>query len=263
MSYALITGASKGIGKAFAESLAKRQIDLLLVARTDSLLQQLSDDLKNKYGVRAQYLALDLSQQDSAQKIFQWVDENNFDVQILINNAGYALWGNFIELSLQEQNEMIAVNIFTMINLTHLLIPKLMLQNRAYILNLSSSAAYQAVPTITLYAAAKSFVLSFSRGLRRELNSTPISVTCLSPGPTKTNFVERARMFHMQKLSDKMSMSPEDVAEFGIKGMLAGKAEIIPGFTNQAGAFMARIAPKNLVEKVAGGLYVKKEKRKK
>jgi short-subunit dehydrogenase len=258
MPYALITGASKGIGKAFAGHLAKRKMDLLLIARTDALLQQLSNELKNNYGVKVQYLALDLAQPDAPQKIFQWVEENKFDVQMLINNAGYALWGNFIELSLQEQNEMIAVNIFTMVNLTHLFIPKLLLHDRAYILNVSSSAGYQAVPTITLYAAAKSFVLSFTRGLRHELKNTPISVTCLSPGPTKTHFVERARMYHMQKLSDKMSMSAEDVAEFGIKGMLARRAEIIPGFTNQLGAFMARHAPKKIVEKVAGGLYVKK-----
>lgn len=259
MPYALITGASKGIGKAFAESLAKRKFDLLLIARTDSLLQQLSTDLNKKFGVKVQYLALDLSKQDSAQKIFQWVDENKFDVQVLINNAGYALWGNFRELSLQEQNEMIMVNINTMIGLTHLLIPKLLQHDQAYILNVASSTAYQAMPTIALYSAAKSFIVSFSRGLYHELKSTPISVTCLSPGPTKTNFVERAKMFHMQKLSDKMSMSAEAVAEFGIKGMLAKKTEIIPGFTNQLGAFMARHAPKKLVEKVAGGLYVKKD----
>ncbi len=259
MSYALITGASKGIGKAFAESLAKRKFDLLLIARTDSLLQQLSIDLNKKYGVNVQYLALDLSQQDSAQKIFQWVDENKFNIQVLINNAGYALWGNFVELSLQEQNEMIMVNINTMISLTHLLVPKLLLQDKAYILNVASSAGYQAVPTIALYAAAKSFILTFSRGLHHELKNTPLSVTCLSPGPTKTNFVERAGMFHMQKLSDKMSMSAETVAEFGIKGMLARKIEIIPGFTNQLGVFMARHAPKKIVEKVAGGLYVKKD----
>jgi len=259
MSYALITGASKGIGKSFAESLAKRKFDLLLVARTESLLQKLSIDLSNEYGVKVQFLAIDLSQSDTAQKIFQWVEENKFDVQALINNAGYALWGNFIELSLQEQLEMINVNINTMVSLTHLLIPKLLLHDKSYILNVASSAGYQAVPTITLYAAAKSFLISFSRGLNHELKNTSISVTCLSPGPTKTNFIERARMFHMQKLSDKMSMSPESVAEFGIKGMLARKTEIVPGFTNRIGIFMARHAPKKIVEKVAGGLYVKKE----
>src|SRR6185295_3398585 len=128
MPYALITGASKGIGKAFAESLAKRKIDLLLVARTESLLKQLGDDLKKQYGVAVQYLAIDLSLHDSPQKISQWIGENNFDVQILINNAGYGLWGNFSELSLQEQNEMITVNISTMVNLTYLVIPKMRTQ---------------------------------------------------------------------------------------------------------------------------------------
>lgn len=260
MPYALITGASKGIGKAFAESLAKRKIDLLLVARTESLLKKLGDDLKKQYGIEAQYLAIDLSLHDSPQKISQWIGENKFDVQILINNAGYGLWGNFSELNLQEQNEMITVNISTMVNLTYLMIPKMRMQKQAYILNVCSTTAYQAVPTLTVYAAAKAFVLSFSRGLRHELKSTSISVSCISPGATKTNFLERARMFHMEKLSDKMSMSPESVAEAGIKGMLKKKAEIIPGLTNRIGVVAASFAPKILVEKVAAGLYTKKEK---
>jgi short-subunit dehydrogenase len=259
MPYALITGASKGIGKAFAESLAKRKTDLLLVARTESLLLQLANDLRKNFGVRVQVLSLDLSQPGAPQKILKWVEENNFDVTILINNAGYGLWGNFIDMDLQEQNEMLAVNISAMVNLTYLLIPKLRTQEKAYILNVCSTTAYQAVPTFALYAAAKAFVLSFTRGLRHELKKTSISVSCVSPGPTKTNFVERARMFHMQKLSDKMSMRPEQVAETGIKGMLKKKAEIVPGFTNQLGVTLARFAPKALVEKVTGGLYVKKE----
>ena len=260
MPYALITGASKGIGKAFAESLAKRKIDLLLVARTELLLKQLAGDLKKQYGIQVQYLAIDLSLHDSPQNISRWIEENKFEVQILINNAGYGLWGNFSDLNLQEQNEMITVNISTMINLTYLMIPKMRTQKQAYILNVSSTAAYQAVPTLTLYAAAKAFVLSFSRALRYELKDSPISVSCISPGPTKTNFVDRARMLHMQKLSDKMSMSAETVAEAGINGMLRKKAEIIPGLTNRMSVMAARFTPKTLVEKVAAGLYTKKEK---
>ncbi len=258
MAYALITGASKGIGKAFAENLARRKINLLLVARSGQLLEDLASDLKKRSGTKVHFMAIDLSLPGAAQKVFQWIEEEKFEVQILINNAGYALWGNFSELDLQEQNEMLAVNITTMVNLTHLLIPKLKKQKQSYILNVCSTAAYQAVPTLTLYAAAKSFVLLFSRGLRRELKNSSVSVSCISPGPTKTNFVERAKMLHMQKLSDKMSVTPSSVAEIGIKGMLGKKAEIIPGFTNKVSALSARLAPKSLVEKIAGGLYVKK-----
>ncbi len=258
MSYALITGASKGIGKAFAELLARKKYNLLLVARTETLLGQIAAELRNKSGVQVEFLALDLSQPDSPRKIAEWIQTNNFDVNILINNAGYGLWGNFAEISLQDQNEMITVNISAMINLTYLLMPLLRLQKQAYILNVCSTAAYQAVPTLTVYAAAKSFVLLFSRGLRQELKKTSVSVTCLSPGPTKTNFVERAKMFHMQNLSNKMSMSPEHVASIGVSGMLKKKAEIIPGLTNQLSVMATRIAPKSLVEQVAGGLYVKK-----
>src|SRR4030095_9270105 len=154
---------------------------------------------------------------------------------------------------------MIAVNVNALVNLTHLLIPKLLKNKSAYILNVASSTAYQAVPTMNTYAAHKACVRSFSRGLRYELKKTPISVSCLSPGGIKTNFIERARMPHMQKKSDQFSMEPDAVAAIALRGMFSGKSEIIPGFINQVGAFSNRLMPKALVEKFAAGLYVKKK----
>lgn len=260
MSFALITGASKGIGKSFAMLLANKKYDLLLVARSAEELQQVCIEIADRYQVSCNYLAIDLSDREAAGKLYEWVANNGYKVSILINNAGYGLWGSFHDLSLDEQNEMMVVNMVSLVNLTHRMLPQLMQQEKAYILNVSSTTAYQAVPTMNIYAASKSFVLLFTRALRYELKHTSVSVSCLSPGGTKTNFVQRAKMPHMQKISDRMSMEPDDVAATALRGMFAGKAEIIPGLVNKIGAVSASLMPKALVEKIAAGLYVKKEK---
>jgi len=260
MPYAIVTGASKGIGKAFAENLAGRKFNLVLVARSEELLNQLSTKLQQENGVTVYSLVLDLSKRESPKRIFEFITEKKLDVEVLINNVGYSLWGNFHELGLEEQNEMITANIFTTVNLSHLLIPLLLKNKKSYILNVCSTAAYQSVPTMTIYSASKAFILSFTRGLRWELRNTSISVSCLSPGSANTDFIERAKMEHMRKAAEKVNWEPADVAEAGLSGMFKGKAEIIPGFINQLNALAPRLAPKTLVENIAGNLYKKKEK---
>jgi len=260
MSFALITGAGKGIGKAFAENLAQRKYDLLLVSRSEDDLKKVCAELTQRFQISCHYLAMDLSKNDSAKQIEDWINENHFEVSILINNAGYGLWGKFTELSLEEQNEMLSVNISALVNLTHRLVPYLQKQSKAYILNVASSSAYQAMPTLNVYAASKSFVVSFTRALHHELKGSNISVTCLTPGTVKTNFVSRARMPHMQELSDKLSDQPDKVAKAGLKAMFAGKIETIPGFMNHFGVFANRLAPKSFVEKMVAKIYQQKEK---
>lgn len=258
MKYALITGSSKGIGKAMAESLAKRKYNVLLIARSEKLLQSLAVEIKQKYNVDAKWLALDLSKAEAATEVKNWVAQNNFPVSILINNAGYGLWGNFHELALEDQNNMLQLNVFTLVNLTYLMIPVLTLQSKSYILNTGSMAGLQSIPTLNLYAASKALVNTFTRGLSHELKNTHISVSLLSPGGVKTDFTERAGMHHMQKMAEKFSMDPEDVAEIAIKGMFDKKKEIMPGFINRFSAAMVKILPKSLIENIAGSTYKKK-----
>ena len=258
MGYALVTGSSKGIGRAIALNLAGRGYDLLLVARSEDVLAELALEITNTKKVQAHYLALDLSAKNAENQILSWVESKGYEVSVLVNNAGYGLWGNFSDLTLEEQNNMMQLNMNFLVNLTYKLIPYLKKQPKSYILNVGSTAAYQAVPTLSLYAATKSFVVLFTRGLRHELARTPISVSCLSPGGTKTGFIERSRMHHLQKTSDKLSMEPEEVAEIGVKGMLKGKMEIIPGFLNWFSVGLIRMLPKVLVEKAAGNLYKQK-----
>lgn len=254
-NYALITGASKGLGKAMALEMAKRKFDLLLVARSEKELVALALEIQKNNGVDVRILAIDLSLNDSAQQTLDWVNHQNLPVSVLINNAGFGLWGNFDEVSLPEQLNMCKLNMDALVSLCHLFLPLLKQQPQAYILNVSSTAAYQAVPTLGIYAATKAFVLAFTRALRFELATTHVSVSCLSPGAIDTGFAERAGLDPFSKMAQKFNMKPTIVAEIAINGMLARKAEIIPGFTNIISAYAIRFLPKSLIEKMAAGIY--------
>ncbi|MCX3266488.1 SDR family NAD(P)-dependent oxidoreductase [Pedobacter agri] len=254
-TFALVTGASKGLGKAIATELAKKGYHLLLVARSENELAKLSEELQTGYGIKALYFPIDLSQQTSAKTVSEWVEKNDFPVSILINNAGYGLWGRFDELPLEDQINMCHLNIDVVVELSYLLIPRLSRSDKAYILNVSSTAAYQAVPTLAVYAATKSFVLSFSRALRFELKNTTIAVSCLSPGPIDTGFAHRAGLDAFSKMAEKFNMQSEEVAKIALKGLFAHQPEIVPGFTNWISVFANRILPKAFIEKMAAGIY--------
>ncbi|MBC8153660.1 MAG: SDR family oxidoreductase [Bacteroidetes bacterium] len=256
MTYALITGASKGIGKAIATELARRQFNVLLLARSGDQLRQLADELRQTYGVQADYLAVDLSAGDAAQRVFDWCQTRNYVVQTLVNNAGYGLSGPFETYSIAEHENMMAVNMTALMQLCRLFLPILRQQPKAYILNVASSAAYQAVPGLSLYAATKAFVLTFSRGLHQELRKTSVSVTAVSPGSTDTEFAARARVGEKAlKAAEKINMTPGAVAKIAVDSMLAGKIEVITGVVNKLGAFAAWLLPKGLVERTAGKIY--------
>jgi len=253
--YALITGASKGIGKSIALSLAESGYHLLLVARSESDLLLLSQSIVAAYKVEVHYLSADLSSSAAVLEIADWCNRKTTNLSILVNNAGYGLWGNFDQLSIQQQLNMLRLNIDAVIELSYHLIPVLKKQKQAYILNVSSTAAYQAVPTLALYAASKSFILSYSRALRYELKDSPVSVSCLCPGPTATGFSSRAGMDALAELAEKFNMTPEKVAETGLKAMFKKKAEIVPGFLNKVSVFGAGLLPKSLIERIPAGLY--------
>jgi short-subunit dehydrogenase len=259
MAYSLITGASKGIGEAFAECLALEKRDLILVARSEDKLKELAFSLSNKHGIKVQYFALDLSAPNAPKQIIDSCIKQNLDLDILINNAGYGLHGAFADLSLEEQTNMIQLNILSLVQLTYLALPLLQKhKDTSYILNVASTAAYQAVPYLSAYSATKAFVLSFSRGIKLELEKTNISVTCLCPGGVETNFMKRAGMDKSPKImkqAARFNMMPDEVAEYGIKAMFDGKSEVIPGFANKIGAYSNRFVPKSVVENVAKGIY--------
>ena len=254
-NYALVTGASGGIGREIALQLAQLGYPLLLVSRNNNELSALAAIIEKDYSVNVLWLATDLSTGNGTQQVADWCTTHSFNIDILINNAGYGLWGNFDKLDLEAQLNMIRLNIEAPVALTSLLLPILKQSQRAYILNVASTAAYQAVPTLAVYAATKSFIFSFSRALRNELKASSVSVSCLSPGPTDTGFTHRAGLGDLKELADKFNMSPAIVARAALKGMFKNKAEIIPGFLNSAGAKMVSFMPKGFIERALGRLY--------
>ncbi len=254
-NYALITGGSKGIGKAIAQQLASKGNHLLLVARNRSELQHTADDIKTKYQVEVEFFAIDLSLANAAEEVFKWTAENNYAINILVNNAGFGVFGSFMDVALDEQMKMLEVNMSTLVKLCHLFLPSLKSQPRGYILNISSTAAFQALPTLALYAASKAFVLSFSRAINYELRNTSVGVTCICPGPVETNFADRAGLGALDKMAKKFNMQPAEVAAIALKAMYKRKIEVTPGFTNKIGAFATRILAKRFLEKTAASIY--------
>ncbi len=253
--YALITGASSGIGLALAHELASRKHNVLLVSRSADKLNAICVDLGAKFSIDAQYLVADLSSDAGVNSTLSWLKENNLGINILINNAGYGIWGAVEVLPITDIENMMHLNMHTMVKFCHALIPELKKHHQSYILNVASTAAYQAVPTLSVYAASKAFVILFTRALRWELKGSSISVSCLSPGTTSTGFMDRAKMKALEARAEKFSMSADVVARIAIAGMLKEKAEIIPGFINWISVKLTYLVPKFITEKIARDLY--------
>ena len=256
MSYALVTGAAKGIGKGIAKELARNDFDLLLVDLDGTSLEATKKEIESTSGSLVYALQLDLSAPDALQQLTLWTSIWHDELQVVVNNAGYGLNGAFEQLELEEQLNLIDVNIKAQVSLSHAYIPVLKKRGQAFLLNVASTTCFHTVPYLNVYAASKAFVLSFTRGLRFELRNTPISVSVLIPGSTDTDFVNRARMSEaVKKKAERFNMSPELVGRIAVRGLFKGKAEIIPGFTNRLHAFFPRFFPKSFVEKVGGNIY--------
>lgn len=257
MSYALITGASKGIGKEIALELAGRKYDLILVARSEDLLSKLSSEISSAHGVKCLFVAADLSTDEGIDKTVSFFQNQKAELSILVNNAGYALWGRFDELSLDSLTSLMKINMALPVNLSYRLLPELKKSKQAYILNISSTTAYQAIPRLAIYAACKTFIIQFSRALRYELKSTNVSVTCVSPGTTDTNFMDAAGMHSeaIRKKADKVKMKASTVAKFAVDAMFSKKNEAIPGWLNKISVALIPFLPKSVSEKIAAGIY--------
>ena len=256
MSYALITGAASGIGRAIAEELAMRGYDLMLLDINGDGLKKTADKLVETYSRSIHILEIDLSAERIGEKIRQWSQPYHDKLSVVINNAGYGLNGPFDEMGIDEQLNMIDTNIKAQLQIAYAFIPLLKKKDKSYLLNVGSTTCYQPVPFLAVYAASKACVLSFTRSLRQELRHSTISVSCLSPGSTDTNFVHRARMGgHVRKLAKKYNMTPASVAKIAINGLLKGKAEIIPGFLNKLNAWLPKFFPKSMVERIGMNIY--------
>lgn len=256
MSFALVTGSAKGIGKAIAAELAARNYHLLLADIDGNNLLTTAAALQQHYQVVVLTLQLDLTAENAIDRLQAFTRPHHQQLSVVVSNAGYGLNGAFEKLSLSNQLNIIDLNIKAQVSISHAYIPVLRAQTKGWLLNLGSTTAYQPVPYLNIYAASKAFAVSFTRSLRHELRHSNVSVSCLSPGSTDTDFVHRAGMGpSIQRTAEKFNMTPESVAKIAIKGLFSGKAEILPGFHNKLNAFLPRFFPKALVEKIAGNIY--------
>ncbi|HYI01669.1 SDR family oxidoreductase [Hyalangium sp.] len=251
---ALITGASSGIGLDFARLFAEGGYDLVLVARTESKLKALADELGSQHGVRALAVPADLSDPAAPGRLMERLKAEGVQVDVLVNNAGYAGYGAFAEADTKMELDMIQVNIGALTALTKAVLPEMLARKSGRILNVASTAAFQPGPLMAVYYATKAYVLSFSEALANETQGSGVTITCLCPGPTKTGFQERAKMEESRLVKGKEIMDSLTVARAGYEGLHDGRAVVIPGFMNkmlvQSVRFLPRSAVTHLVRKV-------------
>ena len=245
---ALVTGASAGLGVEFARQLSKRGHRLVLAARRRERLERLAGELGN-----ARVVTIDLSKANSAAKLMADLDANGETVELLVNNAGFGLIGRFAELDAKRERQMIDLNVGTLNDLCRAVAPAMIERKSGGIINVASTAAFQPGPRMAVYFATKAFVLSLTEALHEELKPHGIKVTCLCPGPTRTEFGDVAG-FGGNGMFERVAMDSKEVVEAGLYGLDKNRAVVIPGVINRIGATSTRFAPRSLIRKIAGAI---------
>ncbi len=256
---ALVTGASAGIGKELAERLAKNGCDLILVARRTDELNALASRLTEAHGANVHVITADLGDAAAPRKLFNEVVAKGLNVEILINNAGFGALGEFATADLARMISMIRLNVAALTELAGLFLPAMVKNRRGKILNVASTAAFQPGPLMAVYYATKAYVLSFSEALHEELRDTGVTVTCLCPGPTKTEFGDVADMSGTSLFSGPNVMDVGPVADAAFHGLMAGKRLVVPGFRNRLLIFAVRFAPRSVILKLVKGFQSKRK----
>lgn len=246
---ALITGASSGIGLDFARIMAP-DFDLILTARNQARLEEIARELESQHRNRVDAIPADLARPEAPYKIFAEIEHRGLEVSVLINNAGFGAYGPFAEADLDTQVEMIQVNIAALTQLTRLALPHMLERKQGRIMNVASVAGFQPGPLMAVYYATKAYVISFSEAIANELQGSGVTVTCLCPGATDTEFGKRADM-EESRLFKLGTMSSEDVARAGYKAMMDGKTLLVTGWRNKIMAQSVRFAPRKLVTAIA------------
>jgi len=244
----LVTGASSGIGLELAKCFAADGSRLVLIARNETALEQLSAELRQKYKIETIVLPSDLSLPEAPKQIFQKLAAQKVTVNVLVNNAGFGLHGEFLDLPLQRQLEIIKVNVTALIELTGLFLPAMIQRRGGGILNVGSVAGFVPGPRMAIYYASKAFVQSFSEALSEELDGTGVSVTSLCPGPTESNFGAIARGDKV-RVGQAKKMPTDVVARYGHFAFRHKKVVAVPGLQNRLLVFLTRLLPRSTVRK--------------
>ena len=248
---ALITGASGGIGYELAKLFARDGYNLVLVARSEAKLAQFADELQRQFGISVKTVALDLAAPEAAQLLFDQLQNERIAVGVLVNNAGYGILGAFAEVPLEESLGQIQLNITALTQLSKLFLPTMLKNHSGRILNVASTAGFQAGPLMAVYYATKSYVILFSEALANELKGSGVTVTCLCPGATDTGFAARAGNAQSRLFQWFRPMSATAVARAGYRGLMKGRALVIAGWMNRLLAESIRISPRKLATAVS------------
>jgi short-subunit dehydrogenase len=256
MKATLITGASGGIGEAFAQRLAAAGHNLVLVARSEDKLHRLCDELMLQHKITAHYVAIDLIDYEADRRLFEETETHNLEIEWLINNAGFGSMGDFANLELENELEMISLNVMVLVALTHRYVQKMRERKSGVIINVASTAGFQPVPFMATYAATKAFVRSFSEAIAEENRPFNITVTALCPGPTETNFFDAANIGTNVKdaFLKKGMQTPEAVVEAALGAVARGKSSVISGWTNWLTARLGNFMPNSLVTRAVGSV---------
>jgi hypothetical protein len=267
MPSGLVTGASSGIGLELARILAREHHDLVLVARGESRLVEVGEELSGRYGVRCLPMTADLAAPGGAAELVRRVEEGGVELDVLINNAGFGLRGRFLDLDWTEQAQMLQLNVMALTELTRFVVPAMVANHSGRILNVASTAAFQPGPLMAVYFATKAYVLSLGEALAVELAGTGVTVTTLAPGVTPTRFQARAggetsasasvsgsSKSKGRPMIDRLrglgTTSAVSVAEAGYQAMMEGKPLVVPGVMNKVGVVGIRVVPRRLVPRM-------------
>lgn len=250
--WALVTGASSGFGADFARELAALGCNLVITARRAERLAALKEEIVQNYERSVLEIPMDLAAPDAPQELFNWIKSQKIVVDILINNAGFGLYGEFIELDWERQKEMIQLNTLALSHLTWLFVHPMVDRHFGYILHTASNSAYQPSPMFAAYGASKSFVLNFSEALHEELRGTGVKCTAISPGPVVTEFQKVAGQNEDHPYVRLNQMPSKKVARIGIKAMLKGRSSVIPGWNIALIAWLSQRAPRRWTTAVTG-----------
>ncbi len=255
---ALITGSSNGIGYELAKVLAQKDNNLILVARSKDKLDELKNELEKSHNIWVYTIGKDLSLPGAASEVYDELKTKSITIDYLVNNAGFGDFGLFAQSDWNKQEQMINLNVTALAHFTRLFLPDMIRRGGGKILNVASTASFQPGPTMSVYFATKAFVLSFSEAVNNEVREHGITVTALCPGATQSGFQAAASMQDSKLFAGNNFPTSREVAEFGYRAMMKGKAVAIHGFKNSIMANSVRFAPRSLVVKIARQIQAKK-----
>ena len=249
--WALITGASSGFGRDFATLLAEQRVNLILTARRTEPMEADAERLMEQYGIQVQVLPADLSRSEAREDLFRAIAGLGIQVDILINNAGFGVFGPYVDTEWSRLDQMLQLDVVALSHLSSLVLPGMRARSEGYILQVASVGAYQPTPGYAAYSAAKAYVLLMGEALNRELKGTGINVTVLSPGVTATEFLQVSgqKPTLYQRL---FMMKSRPVARLGLQALLRGKMSVVPGFFNNLMVQLLRLTPRTLQADIAG-----------